>query len=152
MTDFIKLEKEKLFERSRSVFVLPYPYAKGHFRIYENGASVFISLDDSVFIKAASEWNMIELSDACNTDEAICIHTYAELTQDTLERKALPNDNEKLVLRLLMEEDRYCADIAAQLLSRIFPEYKRQKHDMWYLRAAFRKLFALYNDFFTKKL
>lgn len=109
------------------VFVLPYPYQRGDFRVRTaEGRESFIRLDDALLLNAAMRCAQADVTGLQGSSEAFLVaRTYAYLLRDYTHNAQGMNSKYRLLVRLCMDAQRPMA--AARALALLCELYARAK-------------------------
>jgi hypothetical protein len=139
MDPYVALERDYLLAQgAQGVYVLPYPYEKGHFCLYfDGGRREFAFMRDEPFARAAKEWSSFPLIEPLACDEqTLRILTYARLMR---ERGAPPGFlfyPRKAPFARLMDDPPGHEAAAITLLSALYPGYPARGQSLAALRGA----------------
>jgi len=142
--DVIAQAKQAYLQQgATSVFVLPYPYARGHFRVcYGAQRTEYTFLSEQELLDAlhAHARPVGEKSACCVSLDlpTLRARTYARLLQGQAQEVVTAlTEQEKLLVRLLLDgKSAYARGQALELLARMYSIYKRSEKNLAALRAC----------------
>lgn len=121
------------------VFVLPYPYTRGHFRVRDAyGQERFLFMEDDFLRESALACEACPGSS--DLQEFLCAQTYRTLLWPHRAKPMAMDANLRLLIRLCMDAGRpLAAQRALELLGRIYPGYcaSEARGDLLFVCADF---------------